>query len=91
MIHHIANIPANDISRVAERRDGFYWIDPESGVEFGPFPTTALAIANMEANGEAAYEAGETLREAEAELGICDWIDPETGAPAEDSATRLED
>ena len=33
----------------------------------------------------------EALHEAEAELGISEWIDPDTGAPAEDSVPRLED
>ena len=31
------------------------------------------------------------LHEAEAELGISEWIDPDTGVPAEDSVPRLED
>ena len=30
-----------------------------------------------------APEPGETLQEAENEIGMADWIDPETGAPAE--------
>ena len=33
----------------------------------------------------------EALHQAEAELGISEWIDPDTGAPAEDSVPRLED
>ena len=33
----------------------------------------------------------EALHEAEADLGINQWIDPDTGAPAEDSVPRLED
>lgn len=36
-------------------------------------------------------EDPEALHETEAELGINDWIDPDTGAPAEDSVPRLED
>lgn len=36
-------------------------------------------------------DTAEDLHEAEAELGINEWIDPETGAPAEDSVPRLED
>ncbi len=31
------------------------------------------------------------LHETEAELGINEWIDPDTGVPAEDSVPRLED
>ena len=91
MIRHITYIHYNDTTRIVERPDGFYWIDIETEVEFGPFPTAALAIADMTPAIESNYEPGETLQEAEAELGISDWIDPETGAPAEDSAPRLED
>jgi hypothetical protein len=36
-------------------------------------------------------EPGETLAEAEAEIGIADWIDQETGAPAEESVPHIED
>jgi hypothetical protein len=91
MIRHTTNIHDDDATRIVERPDGFYWIDIESKVEFGPFPTAALAIADMAPAIESIYEPGETLQEAEAELGICDWIDPETGSPAEDSVPRLED
>jgi hypothetical protein len=90
MIHHITDVHDDDASRIVERPDGFYWIDLETEVEFGPFPTAAMAIADMTPASESNYEPGETLQEAEAEIGISDWIDPETGAPAEDSAPRLE-
>jgi len=91
MVRHITDIPSDYASYIVERPDGFYWIDPDSGAEFGPFTSAALAIADMEAGSETDYSPGETLAEAEAELGISDWIDPETGAPAEDSAPHLED
>jgi hypothetical protein len=89
-MRHITSIPDNDTSRIIERPDGFYWIDPETGVEFGPFTTAAIAAADMTPASEAGFEPGESLEEAEAELGISDWIDPETGALAEDSVPRLE-
>jgi len=38
-----------------------------------------------------APEPGETLQEAEAEIGMSDWIDPETGEPAEEGARHLEE
>ena len=41
--------------------------------------------------GDEVDESGEGLREAEAELGISEWIDPDTGGPAEDSVPRIED
>lgn len=91
MARHSNDIPPDYESYVVERPDGFYWIDPESDAEFGPFATAALAIADMESGSESDYEPGESLAEAEAELGISDWIDPETGAPGEDFSPRLED
>jgi hypothetical protein len=33
----------------------------------------------------------DALHEAEQELGISEWIDPDTGVPAEDGIPRLED
>jgi hypothetical protein len=40
---------------------------------------------------EAGLDSGETLQEAESEIGISEWIDPDTGVPAEDNIPRLED
>jgi len=74
---------------VIERPDGFYWNDKENDKVFGPFPTLLDAIQDMEYNAESDYEPGETLEEAEEEIGISDWIDQETGQPGEDSV-RLE-
>lgn len=37
----------------------------------------------IDAVDEDAPEPGEGLREAESEIGIADWIDPDTGEPAE--------
>ncbi|TMG72647.1 MAG: hypothetical protein E6H77_14645 [Betaproteobacteria bacterium] len=36
-------------------------------------------------------EAPQGLQEAESELGISEWIDPDTGGPAEDHVPRIED
>jgi len=79
-----------DTTRIVERPDGFYWHDEkESDKVFGPFPTLLDAIQDMEYNAESDYEPGETLEQAEEEIGISDWIDPETGQPGEVSF-RLE-
>ena len=59
--------------------------------EYGPFPTLAEAVTDMQTTGESGYEPGETLAEAEDEIGMSDWIDPDTGEPAEDSIPRTED
>ncbi len=83
--------PDYDKTRIIERPDGFYWQDKETEEMFGPFPTLLEAIRDMEYNADADMETPESLEEVEAELGISGWIEPETGEPAEDTFTRLED
>lgn len=78
-------------THIIERPDGFYWLDDEANEECGPFPTAAAAIEDMEYNADSDYEPAETLLEAEGEIGISDWIDPDTGLPAEESFTHLND
>lgn len=80
-----------DTARIIERPDGFYWQDKASGEEFGPFATLLETVQDMEFHAEGAIEVGETPEEAEAEVGVADWIDPETGLPAEESVPRIED
>jgi hypothetical protein len=82
--------PEYDTTRVLERPDGFYWLDAETGKEYGPFPTLLDAVNDMHYSADSDYEPGETVEEAEAELGVADWIDPETGEPAE-QIPRIED
>lgn len=80
-----------DRTRIIERPDGFYWQARESGEEYGPFPTLVEAVDDMLASEESGYEPGESLTEAESEIGIAEWIDPDTGEPAEESVPRIED
>ena len=77
--------------RTIERPDGFYWRDDRSGEEFGPFATLVEALEDMEYGAEAGLEVGETVDEAEEEIGIAGWIDADTGLPAEESVPRFED
>ena len=77
------------LGRIVERPDGLHWIAVDGHQEFGPFATVEEALAAMSEAIDDAPEPGETLAEAEQELGIADWFDPETGAPAEDTATRI--
>ncbi|MBZ0093165.1 MAG: hypothetical protein K8F27_13215 [Sulfuricellaceae bacterium] len=87
----IPETPAHyDEARIIERPDGFYWQDKETEVVYGPFSSLMDAVGDMDYNDESDYEPGETLEQAEAELGISDWIDHETGLPGEESH-RLED
>ena len=74
-----------DKARIIERPDGFYWQDKETEKIFGPFPTLREALQDMEYSPESDYEPGSTLQEVEAEIGIADWIESETGEPAEES------
>lgn len=84
--------PDYDRTRIVERPDGFYWQAKDGGREYGPFTTLMEAVQDMEAGGEGEeVEPGETLEEAEKELGISEYIDPDTGVPAEDGVPRLED
>ena len=78
---------------VVERPDGFYWESKEKGETYGPYATLAEAEADLLAGGasEETQEGTESLQEAESELGINEWIDPDTGGPAEDSVPRIED
>jgi hypothetical protein len=81
------------LGRIIERPDGYYWESKHSGELRGPFETRAEAEADLLVGGAAddEFEAGETLQEAESEIGVAEWIDPDTGGPAEDNIPRLED
>jgi len=80
--------------RVIERPDGFYWESlAKKGEMRGPFATLAEAETDMMSDGgdDEEVEVPEALQEAESELGISEWIDPDTGGPAEDNVPRIED
>lgn len=93
MTQIIPQTPADyDQTRIVERPDGFYWQEKETLKEYGPFPTLLEAVLDMQSSeSETEFEPGETLEEAEAEIGISDWVDPDTGVPAEEERTRIED
>ena len=82
-----AAIPEGDPAepgRIVERPDGFHWVALDGRQEFGPFETVEEARADMlDAVDQAMPQPGEELLEAESEIGIADWLDPETGEPAE--------
>ncbi len=70
-------------AQIFSRPDGYYWQPSNGRQEFGPFESWDLARADIDLYDEEGLEPGETLQEAEDEIGISDWIDPDTGAPAE--------
>lgn len=80
-----------DLESLVQHPDGWYWLTPDGRQQFGPYEHAADARAAMDAAAEDALECGETLDEAERELGLAEWIDPDTGELAEDSRTRIED
>ncbi len=83
--------PDYDATRVIERPDGFYWQDEITDKFFGPFPTLLEAVQDMQGQSDSDFEEGESLEDAEAEIGISNWIDPETGEPAEGLSPHLSD
>jgi hypothetical protein len=79
--------------RVIERDDG-YWVQAAtSDRETGPYANLVEAIESQRASEseEDDLEPGMALAEVEAQLGVADWIDPETCEPAEDSVPHLEE
>jgi len=76
-----------DIGNILLRPDGYHWQTPDGKQEFGPFATMELAFADMQLASEENPEPGESLQEAEGELGVSDWIDPDTGGLAEGLST----
>lgn len=81
-----------DETRVIERPDGFYWVKEASTSEYGPFVSLLEAVQDMEySDNDPQQTLAEDLHEIEEEIGINDWIDPDTGEPAEETFTHLED
>jgi hypothetical protein len=74
--------PSDDDGIVAHP-DGYYWLGPDLDAEFGPFDSRSAALADRDRYSEEAPSEGETVQEAEREIGVNDWIDAETGGPAE--------
>jgi len=83
--------PDYDRTRVVERPDGYYWQAKDGGREAGPFASLIEAVQDMQADEEGTPEPGESLQEAESEIGISDHVDPDTGELAEEQRPRLED
>jgi hypothetical protein len=70
-------------SRVAVRPDGYYWVADDGHQEFGPFATATDALAAMRAGIETGLEPGETLEEAESEIGFTEPKLNDEGVPEE--------
>jgi hypothetical protein len=85
-------MPEADVesSALVQRPDGWYWLADDGRQEVGPFATAAEALADMRTSQDGS-EPGAELRETENELGVADWIDPDTHAPAESHAPHIEE
>ncbi|MGH8675191.1 MAG: hypothetical protein ACREVG_12875 [Burkholderiales bacterium] len=86
-----AAAPEDDRIQFIERPDGVYWRASAGTTEYGPLPTLAEAMADAEGREDPEFQPSESVAEAEAEAGLAEWIDPDTGAPAEQSVPRIED
>ena len=76
------------LERIVARPDGYHWLAADNRQEFGPFETIDAARTSMQAlDGGNEPDAPEALLEAERGIGIADWIDPDTGEPAEGQST----
>ncbi len=80
----IREAPAHAVEMpVVSRPDGYFWEAPDGHQAFGPFETYELACTDRDRYDEERPAPGEGLRQAESEIGIAEWIDAETGEPAE--------
>jgi hypothetical protein len=71
-----------------ERPDGIYWRVAESEEAFGPFETYELARVDFLRGDEERPAPGETIADAETELGLNHWVDEDTGEVAEGQPQR---
>ena len=78
-------------TRIVTRPDGYHWLSADGKREMGPFATYEEAEVSLHADEHTDVEPDETLAEAENEIGIAEWIDPDTGKPAEEQRPRIED
>jgi hypothetical protein len=83
--------PEYDSNRLIERPDGFHWRMKGRAREYGPFATLLEAVQDMELADDETLEPIETVQEAEAEIGIADWIDPDTGELAGVDGIHIEE
>lgn len=92
MTQAIPETPADfDRTRIVERPSGFFWMARDNGREYGPFRTLLEAVLDLQAAEESPIAPGETLEEAESEIGIAGFTDPDTGEPVEEERPRLEE
>lgn len=83
------SMPEFENARIVDRPDGYYWQSTETNEESGPFRTLSEVVEDLEFNADSDFDAPDTLEEAEADLGVDGYIDPETGELEDPSLPRL--
>lgn len=76
---------------VVERPDDDCSNAPDGHAGSSPFESYELTRADRDAVGDEALAPGETLQETVHEIGVDDWLDAETGGPAEDEPPHLQE
>ena len=71
---------------LVQRPDGWYGMSPDGHQQFGPFESAEVARADRDRDEDSSIAP--SAAEAEDDIGINTWIDPETGEPAEGTTTR---
>lgn len=84
-------VPPDDSKMLVHHPDGYYWLAHDGRVQVGPYASAEEALADLHAADEDGVAPEGSLSEAEAALGLSDWVDPDTGQLAEDMHTRLEE
>ncbi len=79
----VADLPdaSDETPPILERPDGFYWQAPGL-TDVGPFETYELACASRDSVGDEVTDRSDALQ-AKRDIGMNDWIDAQTGQPAE--------
>lgn len=85
-VRRVGTQDAPHAGEIVERADGYYWRSDDGERESGPFESFEHARADRDGIEEEGLAPGALLREAEREIGINDWIDAESGEPAEGSS-----
>lgn len=80
-----------DSGEIVQHPDGWYWLGADGRQQFGPYASFDEAQAEMHAASDDGLDLDESITEAEQDIGIADWLDPDTGEPAEGTHTRIED
>ena len=76
---------------VVEPPDRDYSLATDNQQGGGPFESHELAQADCNAVGVEALAPGEASQETVHEIGVDDWIDAETGSPADDEPPHFQE